>query len=153
MRTVRLAALVAVSMLTLAHPWPSRAGDGKVASAAPSPAKIFLSFKLDPRILGPTYGGEHWVSPPVYTGARAQDSVETRARAVSARGVPVKADPQWTVSDPEVVAVSPSRGERVTLTARRAGVSTVTVKAGGASRSFTVEAANPGGTWQLSLTQ
>lgn len=153
MRNVRVASLIALSVLTLSHPRHSSAGDGKVASASPSPAKIFLSFKLDPRVLGPTYGGEHWVSPPIYTGARAQDSVETRARAVDARGVPVKAEAQWTVSDPEVVTVSPPRGERVTVTAKRAGASTVTVKAGAASRTFTVKAANPGGTWQLHLTQ
>ncbi len=41
--------------------------------AADTPTAIQVSFKLDPRLSGPTYGGERWISPPTYMGANAQD--------------------------------------------------------------------------------
>lgn len=153
MRTALAASIVALSSLALAA--PARPGPGDTgAAAAPSPqTRILLSFKVDPRILGPTYGGERWVSPPIYTGARAQGSVEASARAVNARGAPVDAHLEWTVSDPELVAVSPPSGGRVTIAVKRAGTSTVTVRAGRTSRTLTVRAEQPGGAWQLSVRQ
>jgi hypothetical protein len=153
MRTALAASMIALSTLTLAAPPWSRASDAKAAPASAPAKTIALSFKIDPRVLGPTYGGEHWVSPPTYTGARAQDAVETRARVVDTRGAPVKTIVEWTVSDPELLTVSPPRGERVTITAKRPGVSTVTVKAGRASRTFTFKADKPGGVWQVSFSQ
>ncbi len=153
MRTVLAASAVALSMLALAAPPRSWASEAKAPPASASATTITLSFKIDPRVLGPTYGGEHWVSPPTYTGARAQDAVETMARAVDARGAPVRADPEWTVSDPELLTVSPPRGKRVTITAKRPGVSTVTVKAGGASRTFTFKAEKPDGSWQVTVSR
>jgi hypothetical protein len=151
MRTVLTASTIALSML--AAPSCSWATDAKAAPAGASAGKIILSFKIDPRVLGPTYGGEHWVSPPTYTGARAQEAVEAMARAVDAKGAPVRIEPEWTVSDPELLAVSPSRGKRVTITAKRPGTSTVTVKAGGASRTFTLQAEKPDGNWQVTVSQ
>ena len=151
MRTVLAASAIALSML--AAPSCSWATDAKAAPAGASAGKIILSFKIDPRVLGPTYGGEHWVSPPTYTGARAQEAVEAMARAVDAKGAPVRIEPEWTVSDLELLAVSPSRGKRVTITAKRPGTSTVTVKAGGASRTFTLQAEKPDGNWQVTVSQ
>lgn len=153
MRTALTASIIALSTLTLAAPASSRTSDAKAPPAPAPTVTIAFSFKIDPRVLGPTYGGEHWVSPSTYTGARAQGAVETRARVVDARGAPVKTLVEWTVSDPEVLTVSPPKGERVTISAKRPGVSTVTVKAGGASRTFTFEADNPGGVWQVRVSQ
>ena len=150
MRTVLAVSVLALSTLTLVAPPRSWAGDATASASAPT---ITLSFKIDPRVLGPTYGGEHWVSPPIYTGARAQDAVETMARAVDARGALVMTDPEWTVSDPELLTVSPPRGKRVRIAAKRPGVSAVTVKAGRASRTFTFRAERPDGSWQLTVSQ
>jgi hypothetical protein len=152
MRTVLAASAIALSTLTLTAPPRSWASEAK-APASASATKISLSFMLDPRVRGATYGGEHWLSRSVYTGARAQDAVETMAHAADARGAPVKTDPEWTVSDPELLTVSPPRGKRVTITAKRPGTSKVTVKAGGASRTFTFKAEKPDGTWQVTVTQ
>jgi hypothetical protein len=153
MRTALAVSMIALSALTIAAPPRSSASDAKAAPPSTSAAAITLSFKIDPRVLGPTYGGEHWVSPATYTGARAQGSVDTRARAVDAKGAPVHAEMEWKVSDPDLLTVSPPRGTRVTITARRAGTSTVTVMAGRASRTLTVKAEQPGGLWQLSVSQ
>jgi hypothetical protein len=119
---------------------------------APKPG-IQVSFKLDPRLSGPTYGGERWVSPPTYRGAGAQDTVEVRAAAVDAAGMPLKIDFQWTASDPEKVAITPTRGEQVKITAKRAGESVVTVNAGGSSRKLTVKAVEVNGVRQVSISQ
>ncbi len=140
------AALVVLSML--AFPSLSSAGDVKLAVA-----KIQVSFKLDPRLAGPTYGGDRWVSPPTYTGASAQNTVEAMARAVDAGGRPTKASVEWTSSDPDMVTASPPRGEQVKITVRRAGKSSLTVVSGGASRNLTVEAAQTKGVWHLSISQ
>src|SRR5215211_99912 len=153
MRTVLAVSTIALSTLALAAPSWSWATDAKAPPASGSAGRITLSFKIDPRVLGPTYGGEHWVSPPTYTGARAQDAVEAMARAVDAKGAPVRTDLEWTVSDPDLLAVSPPRGKRVTITAKRPGTSQITVKAGGASRTFTLKAEKPDGSWQVTVSQ
>lgn len=142
------AALILV-LSALAGPSPSFAGDGKAAAAA----RLLVSFKLDPRLLGPTYGGERWVSPPTYSGAAAQDTVEARASAIGADGRPVKVTFEWTASDPDLVTVSPRHGEQVQIAVKRAGESAVTVTSGEASRKLVVKASRTNGIWQVSITQ
>jgi hypothetical protein len=93
------------------------------------------------------------VSPSTYSGASAQRVVEARASAVTASGAPAKASVEWKVSDPEMVTVSPTRGDQVKITVKRVGESTVTVKSGAASRKLTITAAEPKGIWQVSIIQ
>jgi hypothetical protein len=147
---MRVTVALLVALTALVGPSPSSAGEEK---AQPAAAKIQVVFKLDPRLLGPTYGGERWVSPPTYTGAAAQDTVEARASAVDARGTPTKTSIDWSASDPEMVTVSPPRGEQVKIAVKRAGESTVTLKAGGASRKLTVKAVQKNGIWQVTIFQ
>lgn len=152
MRSALGVSTVLLSVVTLTAPaWPR--GDEKAAPAAASRATVTFSFKLDPRLAGPTYGGERWVSPPTYTGASAQDTVDARAVAVDARGRPLRVDLEWTVSDPETVTVSPPRGERVKITVRRAGESVVTVRSGEVSRRLIVRSVETRGLRQVSISQ
>ena len=68
-------------------------GSVHVQSANPDTGSLkalSVSFKLDPRLQNSTYGGERRVSTPTFTGANAQDTVETRAQGVDARGQQVK---------------------------------------------------------------
>jgi hypothetical protein len=153
MRTALAASLIGLSTLAVAAPRCSWAGDAKASPAFASATTIHVSFRLDPRVLGPTYGGERWVAPRTYSGARAQNAVEVKARAADARGASVKVQLEWNVSDPEMLAVSPPVGERVTITAKRTGASTVTVKAGEAKRTLTFSADKPNGDWQVTLSQ
>jgi hypothetical protein len=150
MRSALAVPAVILSILMLAASSSSLASDEK---AAPAAARIQVAFKLDPRLSGPTYGGERWVSPPTYTGASAQDTVEARALAVDASRRPTKVTPEWTPSDPDMVTVSPPRGEQVKITVKRAGESSVTVKSGGASRKLVVKAVQTNGNWQVSISQ
>jgi hypothetical protein len=143
-------AVLAVVAATSTFAAPLAGGERGAPAAKPV---IQVSFKLDPRLSGPTYGGERWVSPPTYRGAGAQDTVEARAAAVDAAGRPLRIDVQWTASEPEKVAITPTRGERVQITAKRAGESVVTVSAGGSSRKLTVKAVEANGIRQVSISQ
>lgn len=151
MRSAPAVLAVFLSNLTLAAPASSPA-PGKAAPAADKP-RIQVAFKLDPRLSGPTYGGEHWVSPQTYRGASAQDTVEVRASAVDARGRLVKISPGWKVSDAEMVTVSPPRGDRVTIAVKRAGESSVTVAQDGTSRTLSVKATQTNGIVQVIISQ
>jgi hypothetical protein len=143
-----VAALLLV-VCAVAAPSPSSA-----AGEQPAVANIQLSFKLDPRLAGPTYGStERWVSPPTYTGAHAQQTVDAMAQAIDARGRPTKAAVQWAASDPEMVTVAPAPGGKVTITVKRAGESSLTVKSGEASRKLAVRAVQPNGVWRVSISQ
>lgn len=144
---LQLALLAVLAMLAVPSS-PLAGGTG----AAP-PAGIVLAFLLDPRLSGPTYGGEKWVSPRTYTGASGQGAVEVRAQAADALGRPVEAVPLWTASDPEMVALSASRGTRVTITVRRAGSATVIVASGEATRTLAVKADQVSGLLRLTISQ
>jgi hypothetical protein len=114
---------------------------------------IRISFKLDPRLSGATYGGEHWVSPPKYVGANAQDKVEAQAQGVNAKGAPAKINPEWISSDPEMVTVSPIQGDRVTITVKHAGESKVKVAVPGFSKEFVIKAKYQGQFIQIEIAQ
>jgi hypothetical protein len=119
-------------------------------AAAPPPAtltRIDVSFKLDSRVSGPTYGGERWVSPPTYSGVQeGYFSVETRVRGLDAKGQLVDIDPEWIPADPEMVTVSPAQGRDVTITVKRAGKSTLRVASQGVSKEFVIKATYPNNT-------
>ena len=147
---MRIAAALLVGLSMLAAPSPSSAGDEQAPAAA---ARINLVFKLDPRLAGGTYGGERWVSPPIYTGASGQDVVEAKATAVDAKGRPANPSIDWKPSEPEMVTVSPPRGQQVKIAVKRAGESNVTVTSGGVSRKLVVKAEDKNGVRQLTITQ
>lgn len=145
------------ALWALSTPAPARAGavaaPSRVAAVTAPATSIAVSFLLDPRLSGPTYGGEKWVSPREYTGVNGQGAVDVRAQAADAQGRPVKAPPLWTVSDPEVLTVSASRGARITLTVKRAGTAVVTIDSGGATRSLAVTAVRVNGLLRLTISQ
>lgn len=126
---------------------------GPADPGVPPSATLRVSFKLDPGLSGPTYGGERWVSPQTYTGASSQDTVEARVDAFDAQGSPVKTDFEWSSSDPQIVTVDPSRGEQVAITANLPGVSVVTVKSSAASTELSVTAVQTDGIWQVTISQ
>jgi hypothetical protein len=142
------ALLVALSALTGAA--PSLAGEKKVE---PTASVIQLAFKLDPRLSGATYGGERWVSPPTYQGSSGQSTVEAKASLMDASGRPTQASIDWKPSDPEMVTVSPAAGEKVTITVKRAGESSLTLTSGAVSRKLGVKAVDRNGARQVTITQ
>jgi hypothetical protein len=151
MRTTLAALLVVVAVTPLAAPSSPGAAD---SNAAPRPATrdLKISFKLDPRLSGPTYGGEKWVSPRTYQGPSAERSVDARASTVDALGLMKGVSADWSASDPGLLQVSPAHGERVTITARRPGESSVTVKHDGLTRKLSVKAVQNDGNWQVTIS-
>lgn len=146
---MRPVASLLVALFTLAGAAPSVAGEQRPEQAG----VIQLSFKLDPRLSGATYGGERWVSPSTYQGSTGQSTVEVKGSLVDAGGRPTKATIDWKPSDPEMVIVSPARGERVTITVKRVGETSLTLTSGAVSRKLTVKAVDRNGARQLTITQ
>ena len=121
------------------------------AVAAPSlPAasrtRIEVSFKLDPRLSGGTYGGEHWVSPANFSSAvqaGTEANVEVRVRALDSLGAPMTIGPTWSAADPTMLIVSPiSPGatDHVLITVKRIGETKLVIAASGATKVLCVKA-------------
>jgi hypothetical protein len=137
------------------RPGQQAAQNGSVERPLPVSAEalsgIDILFKLDPRLTKGLYMGDRWVSGPTYSGAQ-QDAftVEVRAQGLDFNGQPVTTEPEWIATDPDMVTIAPRRGDLVTITVRRAGVSRVRVTVPGQSEDtamFTelwVKAASPG---------
>jgi hypothetical protein len=125
---------------------PQPAGSPQPTTPQPgSVDTILVWFKLDPRLNGGTYGGEIWVSPPTYTGATAQDTVEARARGIDGKGALTSISPDWIPSDPDMITVSPRRGDQVTITVKRAGESKLNVTSQGSSKELLIRSGSSGG--------
>jgi hypothetical protein len=127
----------------------------KVAAVAASPA-IQVSFKLDPRLTRSLYMGDRWVSPPTYQHATQvgdTSTLEARSHVLDAKGMPMAASPTWAPTDPEMMEVSPSRGNQVRITVRRAGQSRLKLTYGGVSKELTVKAVHEAGTWRVDVVQ
>jgi hypothetical protein len=114
---------------------------------------IGVSFKMDPRLLGGTYGGERWISPPTYFGAGGQDTVEARALGIGPGGQPVPISPTWTPADLEMVEVSPREGHTVKITVKRAGESLLEVASRGVTKTLLVTAEHKGSALHVQLSQ
>ena len=130
---------------------PQAAQNAEPAAAALS--GIQVSFKLDSKLSGPTYGGEKWVSPATYTalGDASGVTVETKAEGVSPK-TSVKIRPTWVPSDPEMVTVMPGEGSKVTITVKRAGTSSVRVTSGELSRNLSLKAELRNSLLQVEIT-
>jgi hypothetical protein len=127
--------------------------NGQTGAEPATASDIRFAFKLDPRLSGGTYGGERWVSPPTYTGLRAQNTVEVRARVFDAAGAPMNISPEWKPENPDMVSVTPGDGERVTITVQGAGESRLKVTADGASRVLLVTAKSANDALQVEISQ
>jgi hypothetical protein len=131
------------------------ASQGHAPRAPGGPAGIAVSFKLDPRLATPTYGGERWVSPPTYTrmGEGKTCTVEARAQGLDATGRRVPISPQWTSADPDMVSVTPSVGNDVRILVQRAGESTLRVSSAGLTKELAIKAVYQNDVLQAAIAQ
>jgi len=119
-------------------------------------AGIAVSFKVDPRITKGLYTGDRWVSPPTFTSTFQEGKetiVEARVQGVDAKGNKMKIKPEWTPSDPGMVAVTPGEGSDVKIAVKRAGRSTLKVAAPGVSKELTIKATEEGNAIRVEITQ
>jgi FKBP-type peptidyl-prolyl cis-trans isomerase FklB len=123
------------------------------SAATPALSDIQVSFKLDPRLMGGTYGGERWISSQKYMGTNAQDTVDARVQGIDAQGRPIKISPKWTPSDPDMVTISPEEGNLVKITVKHAGESSIEVASEGVSRKLSINAKQQGNAIQMEISQ
>ncbi len=123
--------------------------------SAVSLTDIKILFKRDPRLSGPTYGGEQWFSSPTFTSAvqpGTVGTVELRLRGVDAQGQPVPIVAKWTAANPEMVSVVPGTKGKFRVTVTRAGETTLTVAAQGIAKTLVVRAKNLGNAIQVEIS-
>ena len=133
--TRSLAALVLMLLTASVQASPAAA-----SSAEASLTGLVVSFKLDPRLSGGSYGGERWVSPPTYTGASGQDTVEARVEGTDVKGRSVNIIAEWIPENSEMVTVSPGQGKQVKITVHRVGESKLKVTADGVTKELLIKA-------------
>jgi hypothetical protein len=160
--TLVSSAAIAAALLTPCSLWPAPLqSTGSTMAAAPAVKAITVSFKLDPRLSGGTYGGELWTSPPSFTSATQSGSegiVEAKVQGVTPLGRTVAVAADWAVADPSSVTVAPAPGNKpgqVRITARRGAGSKVTISAHGLSKEILVTArpVGDGSATQVQITQ
>ena len=111
----------------------------------PTVAAIKVSFKLDPHLTRGANMGDRWVSPPSFTTTRQsgkQVTVDARAVGLDYRGrlLDRRLEPEWLAADPARVSVSPTPGNRVTITMQSPGESILSVTHGEVSEILTLQA-------------
>jgi hypothetical protein len=125
-------------------------------AAAAAPTGIKVSFLLDPRLTQGSYMGERWVSPPTYTTVQEGKTctVEAHVPVIVSKGKrKKKITPRWIPSDPGMVTVSPSVGNRVKITVRRDGESKLKVAVPGAFTELSVKAAYQDNAIRVDISQ
>jgi FKBP-type peptidyl-prolyl cis-trans isomerase len=132
---------LAALMLLWTPAAPTLAGQATNSAAADRAiVGIQLSFKRDPRVIDPYRGIEPWVTGSNYNSATAQEVVEVRAAGVDAGGKVAKIDPEWKASDPDMVTISPARGDEVKVRVHKAGESNLTVTYQGHVKELVIKA-------------
>jgi hypothetical protein len=113
-----------------------------------------VTFMVDPRIARGAYMGDRWIPPPyLRVGESDQVTIEARAYALDAAGQTTTIEPAWTSTDPGLVTVTPTRGNEVGITVKRAGESRLRITVPGVSRELVIKAAYPNGVIQVEITQ
>jgi FKBP-type peptidyl-prolyl cis-trans isomerase len=117
---------------------------------------IAISFKLDPRLSGGTYGGEQWVSPRTFTspvqGGR-EATVEARVEVTDARGKDTGLKARWIAAEPDMVVVEPRGKEVYAITVKRAGESQLDLQAREVTLHLTLKAKRVGEGLQVDIVQ
>ena len=132
------------------------AGDNTQASAS-ALSGIQVSYKMDPRVAKGLYMGDRWISPPTYTSTYSEDgktiTVEVRAVGLDATGKESAISPKWVPADPEMVTVTPSEGNEVKITVKRAGETSMQVTSEGVSKELAIKAEHKGEAMQVEIAQ
>jgi hypothetical protein len=149
---------------------PATAGRSQQTASPPKPVpapsslpaqagvRLNVSFKLDPRLSGGTYGGERWVSPPTFTSVVQEGkeaTVDAVVKGLDSRGAPLRIDPNWTAADPSMVIVSPvspGQTDHVQITVKHVGETKLTIAALGVSKELRIKATSDAGSGGLQVT-
>lgn len=114
-----------------------------LSSPSTLPSGIQILFKMDSKLLGPTYGGERWVSPPTYeilVGEGAPYSIEAKAVAYGQDAVQQPVSLDWVSENPEMVSITSIKGKMVRITVQGEGQTQIQVSGPDFSKTLTVRA-------------
>jgi hypothetical protein len=134
-RWLAMTAVILVLLLGLQQASPEAAPAGELS-------RITVSFKLDQRLSGPTYGGPRWVSPPTFSFAQGgqQLTVEAKTQGVGANGNVMDINAEWTPADPEMVTITRGQKNEVTITVKREGESKLKLMAQEVTKELSIKA-------------
>lgn len=128
--------------------------------SVPTVTAIKVYLKLDPSLTRGVNMGDRWVSLPTFTTTRhpgKQLTVDARAVGLDDRGrqMDKRLAPEWLAADPDVLMVSPARGNTVQITALRPGESSLRLAYDSVSIILTTKATydQPNDLTQLSISQ
>jgi FKBP-type peptidyl-prolyl cis-trans isomerase FklB len=130
--------------------------DASVPSVPPAAdvTDLVISFKLDPRFLGGTYGQVGWITPETYQGISGQDTVEAKADGLDATGTPVAGiNAEWIPENPDMVTVSPGEDGSVKIIVRSPGESSLKVVYGDLSKTLSIKARAENDALQIEISQ
>jgi len=133
-----------------------QAADPSAANSSVPLSDIRVSFKLDPRLSGATYGGERWIVSTPFTSLAqvgTQATVEVKADGVAKNGAPVHAAVEWKPADPGMISVAPGENSQVKVTVHHAGESKLIVASNGVSKQLLVKAKYVGNATQVEISQ
>jgi len=134
-RWLAMTAVILVLLLGLQQASPEAAPAGELS-------RITVSFKLDQRLSGSTYGGPRWVSPPTFSFAQGgqQLTVEAKTQGVGANGTVMDINAEWTPADPEMVTITRGQKNEVTITVKREGESKLKLRAQEVTKELSIKA-------------
>lgn len=122
---------------------------------APTLTDLRVFYRLDPWLIGGTYGGGIWTSP-IHFGPVGQGGdrfvIEVRANALN-NGAPVSTDPTWISGDPAVVTVDPAVGALATMSIRGPGATTLYVGSQGVATTLSITATAQGTSLVVEIDQ
>jgi FKBP-type peptidyl-prolyl cis-trans isomerase len=133
-----------------------QAAEANAAASSVPLSDLRISFKLDPRLSGPTYGGERWIASSPFTSLAqvgTQATVEAKVDGVTKSGAQVNAAAQWIPADPEMVTVATGENSQVKIMVHHAGESKVTVASNGVSKQLLVKAKYVANATQVEISQ
>jgi len=133
-----------------------QAAEPVVAKTALPLEDIRISFKLDPRLSGSTYGGERWIVATPFTSVAqvgTQATVEAKVEGVAQNGAPVRASVEWTPADLDMITVASGENSQVKIIVHHAGESKLTVASNGVTKQLLVKAKRVGNATQVEISQ
>jgi hypothetical protein len=145
--------LVAVTVLAVATIWVCVAGEANDLNS--DLRRLAVTFRLDPRLTRSLYMGDRWVSPATYTrvGETTGVEIEVRVDGLLPGGGTIAVSPEWTISEPSMLTVTPGRAGEAKITVLRGGQCSVKLSAHGLTRELSVTATAQATSLRVDITQ
>ena len=117
-------------------------------------AKMVVSFKLDPSLMGGSYAQPGWITPQIYQGVRGQNTVEAKVECLDPEGKRIKGiKAEWIPEDPKMVTVSAGMGTSMKILIHGPGQSTLKVVGGDITKTLSIKATSENDILRIEISQ